>query len=229
MITQLKFDYNGTRVLLHANDYHIVSEMMKEKSFYEHWLLEFIQKNFSGGLFVDIGANTGNHSIFFGLFCDCKVLSFEPLKESANLLRINIVDNNLEKKIRVAEYAVSNQSGKTFMTIPDSREQSIGGAHIGSSGQEIEMSTLDDLLVWQEEKITLMKIDVEGNELKVVQGAMKTITKHLPELFIEVFEQGRFNDIQSLLTPLGYEMKERYCHAPVYHFSTNKNIKRTFT
>lgn len=229
MIAQLKFKYNEQPVSLFLNDYHLMAEMMKENNFYEHWLLEFIAKHFKGGTFVDVGANTGNHTVFFAKFCESdKVIAVEPLQASALQLGLNIIDNDLEEKVQVLTVAISNQEGKGFMTVPNPKEQSIGGTFLsGGIGEPTMINTLDNLLS-MEEKITLIKIDVEGHEVQAVQGGLTVIEKHKPDLFIETFSNNKLQFITELLQPFGYEMKERYCYAPVYHFSTRSDIKRTF-
>lgn len=228
MIAKFEFEYEKKNLSMIVNDYHIASEMLKEQSFYEHWLLEFIRKNISGGTFVDIGANTGNHSIFFSLFCDCDmVISVEPLQSTFMHLSTNMITNGA-KKMNVYRYAISDEKGIGYMTIPDKNEKSIGGTFLsGGIGEQVEVTTIDELLK-DEANIRLIKIDVEGHEVKAIHGGLKTIEKHKPELFVEIFDEGVLQYITELLSQFGYEMKERYCYAPVYHFSTRSDIKRTF-
>jgi hypothetical protein len=114
------------------------------------------------------------------------------------------------------------------MQIPDPDKQSIGGAKLLEiTGGRVQVNPLDDILDGVK-KVTLIKIDVEGHELKALFGARQTIRKHKPELFIETFEEWTLELIEELLKTEGYELKERYCHAPVYHFSTNKKIPVTY-
>lgn len=233
MIAELKFQYHGTIYNMLMNDYHLVHEMMREGSFYEHWLLEFIQKHFSGGTFVDVGANTGNHSVFFVTQCHARVLAIEPLDESASLLEQNMQRNASGKDYMIIRKAISNENMEGYMLIPDAAEQSIGGTRFvqdkadGEKAVHTHCITLDSLLE-NEKEIRLVKIDVEGAEVKVLQGAMKIIEQHKPELFIETFLKDNLEQMKTMLAPFGYEMKERYCYAPVYHFSTDESIPVTF-
>ena len=237
MIAIMKFEYQKENIEMAVNDYHIAIEMMKENNFYEHWLLEFIQRNFSGGTFVDAGANTGNHSVFFNKFCNCKVIAIEPVKESFFML-VNNIWNNINRngespayddhKMLVYNVAISEKIDKAYMSIPDPKEQSIGGSKLSASGdQRTDITTLDELLK-NEQDIKLIKIDVEGHEVQALIGGLETIKKHKPEIFIETFDKFEIIDFMLMSLQIGYELKERYCHAPVYHFSTNENIPVTF-
>jgi FkbM family methyltransferase len=229
MIAEMMFTKEDRSFLIMINDYHLATEMMRENDFYEHWLLDFIKNNFSGGTFVDVGANTGNHAVYFSAYCADKVIAIEPLLQSYELLRVNMAQNCTGEEYRLVQVAVSDTAGTGYMTVPNPKEQSIGGTFLsGGIGEEVQVVTLDELLK-DEEDVRLIKIDVEGGELKVINGAMEIITKHRPDLFVEIFNDAILHHVTKLLEPYGYEMKERYCYAPVYHFSTRADIPRTFT
>lgn len=102
----------------------------------------------------------------------------------------------------------------------------------------VDIVTIDSLVAgWMCDKIldlrnilsvAVIKIDVEGYEWDVLQGSRQTIAKWKPELFIEIWNDGELRRITQWLREFGYEMKERYNHAPTYHFSCNAAIPVTY-
>ncbi len=210
------FTYQKKVFSIEVNDYNIAQEMLKEKSFYEHWLLEFIQQNFSGGTFVDIGANTGNHTIFFSAFCKCRVIAVEPLDVSYNILKTNVDKNLSGKDIRIHKVAIADKPGSGTMIINE--KLSIGGTYL-APGNSVPITTLDNLLA-DINDVSLIKIDVEGNEMEVLKGGLSIINKFKPEIFVETWVEDRLKQMKTMLK--GYELKGRYCHAPVYHFGYKK-------
>ena len=102
----------------------------------------------------------------------------------------------------------------------------------------VDVVTVDSLVsAWMCDKIldvtnnlsvAVIKIDVEGYEWNVLQGGRQTIAKWKPELFIEIWNDGELRRITQWLREFGYEMKERYNHAPTYHLSCNQSIPVTY-
>lgn len=102
----------------------------------------------------------------------------------------------------------------------------------------VDIVTIDSLVAgWMCDKIldlrnilsvAVIKIDVEGYEWEVLQGGRQTIAKWKPELFIEIWNDSELVRITRWLRDFGYEMKERYNHAPTYHFSCNTSIPVTY-
>jgi len=62
---------------------------------------------------------------------------------------------------------------------------------------------LDDCSLELDE-LCMIKIDVEGNEEKVIDGAMKTIVRYRPALYIEVVDNDRLLRINKKLNSIGY-------------------------
>lgn len=216
---------------LWVNDHHIAAEICQENNWYEHWLLEFIESRLcknDATYFVDIGANTGNHSMY--LLRNVKNLvafAYEPMPEARVALKLNRSDlpPMQEDNLRIYDYALSNKAGIMQMGVPAGASN--GGARIGSGKINVKVNVFDD--VWPgNRRIDIMKIDVEGHEEEVILGAIRNIEYYKPEILVEIFEEHKRLRISSLLATFGYELKERYCHAPVYHFSTRKDIPVTY-
>lgn len=177
---------------------------------------------------LDIGAFIGTNSLLFNkiLSKGNKIYSFEP--QYFDCLWKNINDNNLQDKINIFNYGLSNKEG--FLKKNDinfNKQGNYGGLALtlGHNNiiennnyyknlDKVKIIKLDDLEL---QNISLMKIDVEGMELSVLQGAINTIKNNYPTIFIEIWDSNcwRSNykeyydknriDIINFLVSLGYE------------------------
>lgn len=158
---------------------------------------------FAAGLALDIGANIGNHALYFAERF-ARVIAFEPNPTIGALLRFNAdqVDN-----LDVRAYGLGDVAGQFSQFVEPGN---LGGSSLitDQSGPsvDVEVRRLDDEDVG---KIALIKIDVEGFETRVLQGAEATIKMHRP---VVVFEQHArdFGENGSsainFLTGLGYRI-----------------------
>lgn len=129
---------------------------------------------------LDIGGNIGNHAVYFADFFE-RVISFEPNPRVFPLLDYNLsaipstVAHNL---------ALSDTTGNAKLEIPAGN---LGGARVGQSSQgvKIRLERLDDQYLGPN-RVGLVKLDVEGHELKVLEGGRNRIIRDRP---IVVFEQ----------------------------------------
>lgn len=196
---------NKKFVFTSFNDH--IGNILSKGSFYEIGMLRAIQDLKLGGTFLDIGAFIGTHSVFFSKFCADKVISFEAFDQSYDLLVKNLTqcDNNCT----AYNFAVSDKAGRCSVNIR--AEDNLGMNEI-IEGEEVEVVNID---MFQYKNVTLMKIDVEGNELKVLQGAIDTIRHCKPEIFIETSDRKVLNFLKSL----GYKHKTTYNATPTHHYS----------
>ena len=139
-------------------------------------------------LFVDVGANLGVFSLRIAeRFPDMKVIAFEPNPAIARLLRENARRNGLTARIDLREVALGDRDVSTrLQTVPgDSGVSTVTDR--ADAGEPVEMrrlSTEISLEDWR--RIAVLKIDVEGFELGVLQGAEPLFAQHLPILTYEV-------------------------------------------
>ena len=155
----------------------------------------------------EIGANIG-FFVLIGARCvepNGFVYAFEPHPKSVNQLRKNVSLNKFQH-IEITEAAVYDQNGTLKLNLhPDSDKSSIGSTRTSENSVEVQSIRLDS---WIKNKRPpdVMKVDVEGAEIEVLQGAMKTIKQFRPTLIIEVHRIGvRFNQfVAHHLQPLGY-------------------------
>jgi FkbM family methyltransferase len=138
----------------------------------------------SDTVFVDVGANVGYFTCLVGSIIRSgsrgKIFSVEPNPECAALLRRNVYINWSMCEIEVHEKALSNFHGMAQLAVPTNRA---GNASLSSDGTadaastfQVSVSTLDSL-VPEEMKIDIIKIDVEGHELSVLDGAHEVISR----------------------------------------------------
>lgn len=186
---KVTLNYNGDAIEMYVfsieSDY--VSATIKyHRNFYEGELLTFIKNNFAQQKnIVDIGANIGNHTLFFAKNMECnKIFSFEPIAENVQLFRKNL--ENYGDKVTLFENALSNHRGK--MVLYNSEINNYGGFSLYKQeksyevGKTIEVTMLDD---FQLTDVTLIKIDVENHENEVLMGAIETINKYKPIIVLE--------------------------------------------
>lgn len=129
---------------------------------------------------LDIGGNIGNHAVYFADFFE-RVISFEPNPRVFPLLDYNL---SALPSAFAHNLGLSDTTGDAKLEIPAGN---LGGARVGQSplGVRIRLERLEDQDLGPS-RIGLMKLDVEGHELKVLEGGRKLILRDRP---IVVFEQ----------------------------------------
>ena len=154
--------------------------------FYEADELDLIAKHFpAGGVFVDIGANVGNHSLFVAKFLSPqRVIPVEPNPEIIDLLLANIVLNDVVDRFDLSCIGIgaSDAAGDGFGM--GASGGNIGAARIVPDGGDIAVRSGDSILA--DVAPSLIKIDVEGMEMRVLKGLAGTIARDRPALFVEV-------------------------------------------
>lgn len=182
-----------------------------EKDFLK--LFELIKED---GLVLDIGANIGVMTTYFARrLKNSRVLAFEPIPQ--NLKTLNRVISFFKlSNVGVLNIALSDVDGKLNMIMPvinSARKQ--GLSHVRNSktenkghGEEFEVDgkRLDSVeeVINSKEKITAIKIDVEGYELNVLKGAINTIRKHKPIIYCELWPGEQRDNTIELMQSLAY-------------------------
>lgn len=191
------FDYISNEISIQG-----IFEKNQLDTFFE-WISE-LKLETEKSICLDIGANIGNHSLYFSRYFE-KVLSFEPNPFIFSLLRIN---SKLVNNIDCYNVGCSNESGKAYLnTVTKNLAGSFVTAESAPESNEIELIVLDNLLE-DLDNIKLLKIDVEGHEYKALSGAKNLIKRNKP---IILFEQQKeeIKDNSSptidLLRGLGYK------------------------
>ena len=128
-----------------------------------------------GDLFVDVGANVGTYSLLAARHCDAVVLAVEAAPETAELLRENVRLNDLRDKIKVIECAAGAQIGVVNFTVDRGAMNQVADASFANSVASVELATLDHIVA--NRLPVMMKIDVEGYEGEVLDGAKLSLAK----------------------------------------------------
>ena len=167
----------------------------------------------------DVGAHAGQFAkLFAKLAPDGLVYAFEPSAYARSILTPALRWNGIGN-VAVVSSGLSDAPGEAVLQTPITRkgQMGYGRAHIGASeeagsvAQTVRLTTLDAFAAAIElERLDFIKADVEGWELNVLKGGIKTLARFHPALFLEVSDDwlGRAgaapNDLWDLLTPLGY-------------------------
>jgi FkbM family methyltransferase len=166
---------------------------------YEHEQLNEIKKIVKEKkTFLDIGANIGNHSIFFSKIFK-SVYSFEPHPKIYPILNYNTKDI---KNIKTYNFGLSDKKKNVLMT----DGSHLGGSSINKIGKrKVKINKLDNIFKYK--KIDFIKIDVEGHELEVLKGGEKLLNHNSAILNIEfnIKDFNRKNKIIKFLKKINYK------------------------
>ncbi len=151
----------------------------------------------AGGVVCDIGANAG----FYTLLAARKakhVIAIEPLPENLRYLYKHLEMNRI-KNVTVIKAAMSDVNGLAQFRVGGNRAT---GALEADGALQIRTTTVDSL----PRAPDLIKIDVEGAEFRVLTGAIETIKRKHPIIFLSMHVGG--SHCQDLLRSLGYTLKD---------------------
>lgn len=176
---------------------------------------KIVAKNLnSGEIFIDVGANIGAISFLGSKIVgkSGKVYAFEPEEKNLHIFQKNISFNNLNN-INLVPLACTEKSGfATFNISKNSGEHSLGETISPSNiikSIKIKTISLDDFTKKNNiNKIKLIKIDVEGQELSVLRGAKSILKKASPKLLFECWDKNKFEAIAKLLDSYNYKIKK---------------------
>ncbi len=166
---------------------------------YEMGTLDIIERYLpEDGVFIDVGANIGLMSLVAALRIgeNGQVIAFEPSRKTREIANHNIEINNLEDKITLMSSALGAKKEKKLLF--DNLDINRGAASLvkgkeSGEGEEIEITTLDS--DYSQQKIDVLKIDVEGYELEVLKGAVEILRrKKPPVLIVECTEETEHQD-----------------------------------
>jgi FkbM family methyltransferase len=206
----------GIKIACSEKDYRIAPIETLNFFDYEKNESDMMEKLIGNGdTFFDIGANIGWYSINIASACrDVKVFSFEPIPKTYANLNRNIQLNFL-KNITTYNFGFSDRDDDfPFYYYPEGSGNASSANLTGRNDVEVvncKVKTLDDFIVETGLHIDFIKCDVEGAELMVFRGGMKTISRDLPIIFSEILRKwsAKFNynpnEIFNLFRGIGYE------------------------
>jgi FkbM family methyltransferase len=142
-----------------------------------------------GSLVIDVGANIGYFTLRFAAWVQNggKVLALEP--ESLNYARLEraVRRAGFSSVVESIQVAAADTAGEGLLEINPAHP---GDHKLGTSGVPVALTTIDSLVAargWP--NVSLIKIDVQGAESRVLAGSVETIGKFRPALFVEIDPQ----------------------------------------
>lgn len=185
----------------------IVVNGRREKYFREVEILEYITSNYTfSNSIIDCGANYGNHTIYLAKYTDCShVYSFEPIPNIHQVLQENVLANKIDKKVTCYNSGVSKKEKdlKLISFIENTQgafwfwyegenyrhPADMGYGHLHRKNRPVQSLTVKsvplDSKIDQFGKVDFIKIDVEGMEMEVLEGATGLINRNRPLIYIE--------------------------------------------
>lgn len=181
---------NGSRFLVGRGDTALTGNIytglfeFPEMAFLMHFLRP-------DDLYVDVGANVGSYVILACAVARARGVAFEPVPSTFDRLRANVELNKLATTVRMFNKGVGRELGRLRFT---AREGATN--HVLASGEEggasvsVEVVTLDSALECEEP--AFLKIDVEGFETHVIEGARAVLSRQsLGAVLVELNGSGR--------------------------------------
>ena len=151
------------------------------------------QPPLAGKTFIDIGANIGTSCVpAIRVFGASDAIAFEPASQNLRLLRANRAANELDDRIRIIPFALSDRSGLHRLEIGDencgdyrirvTEEEGFIGEHKWAT-EEVKTVTFDDIVL--ELRINLNDVgmvwmDTQGHEAHILAGASTLTNSHVP-------------------------------------------------
>jgi FkbM family methyltransferase len=173
------------RFMVLPND--ALGQVLQEKGDFEphfHQLAKNIIK--LGDLCLDCGANLGYHTVDMARLTgpQGRVVAFEPLRLIYQQLSGNCFLNDLRNVVTL-NTAIGHENGVVQMDAVnvDAAGVNIGGTKVGQGGDTAQIVKLDGLNF---KNVAFMKIDVQGCEVRLLEGAEKTIAASRPVMFVEI-------------------------------------------
>jgi FkbM family methyltransferase len=172
-----------------------------------------------GSVVYDAGANLGFFTLLAARLTGPRgrVEAFEPLPSSAAAVRANAALNGFAQ-VHVHQAALGRETGRgEFLAVAEPSQ-----SHLGDRGRhpdtrdvlEVDVLALDDLVGSRgHPPPDVLKIDVEGSEIAVLEGARDVLRSHAPAIVCELHETNR--EVHDLLVELGYEIENLEGPEPV--------------
>lgn len=162
---------------------------------------EYLIKKIKPKTVIDIGANLGDSSVFFGLtYPKAKVIAYEPSVSVYKLLEYNLKQNNLENVLSFKLGVGSKQGKVSFYENEQSGLSSMYGTASKSKKSTISITTLTKIFkVNKIKKCDLLKVDCEGAEYDIILNMDKSTLSRINNMVIEYHEGATKHDRNDLI------------------------------
>jgi FkbM family methyltransferase len=171
------------RQIIGLNQYHI--ELMNKE-----------------GVAIDAGANIGMFSIFTAVnHPNSTIYAFEPTPSTFKILREN---TKHYPNVKIFNYGLGEKEKKSFIVTIAGHSSA---NHVGDSGIPVDIKTIDGLDL----PVTFIKIDAEGYEANILNGATKTIKRHRPVVVMSAYhkpnDKTELPELLNMITPYNCELR----------------------
>jgi FkbM family methyltransferase len=174
-----------------------------------------------GWVAMDVGANVGCYTLLLASLVGSEgtVVAVEPITRNLEILRKNLAMNDFASRVTVVPQAVAERPGTLTLHLneQDASEnstdytQNIFGPLAHS--EQVSVTTLDALAQSEQlRSVDFIKLDIEGGELRALQGASEVLRKFRPAILLEInpphLEAAGYTlrELLSFLTDLDYEI-----------------------
>lgn len=204
-LASVSLELSGIPLTIHGYPDDYIFEFIKNrKTLYEYDVLDFLGHALvpeEGSLILDIGANLGNHTLYFGVVLKSRVLAIEPERHNLFALNTNIIANEISDLVEVVPAAAWDSNTQVFLTqnIPGNR-----GTFSAQRGGTFATPTIvvDDVV--GDRNVSLIKVDAEGAEERALSGCIRTIARDLPIIVVETHSAEHMANHRRMLEPHGY-------------------------
>lgn len=181
--------FRGARFLIPSKDVTILPSLLLGD--YESTAIEAFLRLVGnlppGSAILDVGGNIGLYTVLAGQVLDNRgtVFAFEPVPANARLLQTNLRLNNISNSIVIAK-AVGNCEGTTriFLSSSDVGTHSLASG-VGPESEEVQLVSIDHFIEDRFLNVGGLKIDVEGYDGYVLEGARKLLSEQRPFVLVE--------------------------------------------
>jgi FkbM family methyltransferase len=174
-----------------------------------HFIRSFLRP---GMAVVDVGANYGMYTITSAKAVgkEGRVWSYEPASLPRSCLTRSLADNHLDN-VQLANTALSDHIGVARLGIAANAELNSLN-ETGQSGEEVPLTTLDTECLRWDRPIDLLKLDAEGEEVRILSAAKQFFARNSPLVMFEYKHGNKVNDgLLRAVTDLGMRL---YRHLP---------------
>ena len=206
-------------VLPNAARDHIQQFVMRSDRPYELGMLQDMRQRLGrGDLFLDIGANIGNHTLYLASVAGVRVTAFEPNADLCAAMAESIVRNGLENLVSVQAVALGRAAGRTCSTGEFPENLGDQSLTLGAGG----IAALDELnLVGP---VRAIKINVEGMEADVLYGGSALIARNRPVIYIECQDEATFRQVTIWAQTAGYTYWETFNATATHLFRPSETV-----